>query len=68
MSQIQIQALDAETAMVLPNRAAYDPLICKTCQKKGAARPAPARVIFSDCEKHYKMRIKKLRLTGVYVL
>jgi hypothetical protein len=67
MSQIQMAAVDAGT-VVMHERIGYDPLFCKTCQKKGAVKPAPARVLYSDCEKHYKMRIKKLRLTGVYVI
>lgn len=67
MSQIQMSTLDSKS-IVTVEEARYDPLYCKTCQKKRAARPSPARVIFSDCEKHYKMRIKKLRLTGVYVI
>ena len=66
MSVIQMSALDYENAN--ERLTDYDPLFCKTCQKKGARDPAPARTIFSDCEKHYKMRIKKLRLTGVYVI
>jgi len=48
--------------------ANYDPLFCKSCQRKGVRRPKPARVPYSDCEKHYRMRVKKLRLTGVYVI
>lgn len=66
MSQIQMSALDAKTNVC--SEKSYDPLFCKTCQKKGCVDPLPARVLFSDCEKHYKMRIKKLRLTGVYVI
>jgi len=61
-----MSALEAETHVY--GRKSYDPLFCKTCQKKGCADPELARALFSDCEKHYKMRIKKLRLTGVYVI
>jgi len=65
MSQIQSTALDAKLAF---HTLSYDPLFCKTCQKKGLDDPQPARTLYSDCEKHYRLRIKKLRLTGVYVI
>jgi len=66
MSQIQSTALDAKATFNVAPR--YDPLFCKTCQKKRLDEPQPARTLYSDCEKHYRLRIKKLRLTGVYVI
>ncbi len=66
MSQIQSTALDVRAGFNIASR--YDPLFCKTCQKKGLEDPQPARTLYSDCEKHYRLRIKKLRLTGVYVI
>ena len=65
MSQIQTITLDSKVGV---NSVNYDPLFCKTCQKKGIDEPQPARALYSDCEKHYRLRIKKLRLTGVYVI
>jgi len=67
MSQIQTTIPDVKAGFSLTSTS-YDPLFCKTCQKKGVDDPQPARTLYSDCEKHYRMRIKKLRLTGVYVI
>lgn len=61
MRQIQTSDLNAETT-------AYDPLFCKTCQKRGSADPEPARTLYSDCEMHFSKRITRLRLTGVWVI
>jgi hypothetical protein len=64
MSQIQTSNLGVNGQI----GRKYDPIFCKTCQKKGKEDPLPARALFSDCEKHYRMRIARLRLTGVYVI
>jgi ferredoxin len=65
MSQILSTALDAKVGI---NTVCYDSLFCKTCQKKCLDDPQSARTLYSYCEKHYRLRIKKLRLTGVYVI
>ncbi|HZW54763.1 MAG TPA: hypothetical protein VFF30_00585 [Nitrososphaerales archaeon] len=42
----------------------YDPRLCKTCQKLGYKQPRAARTVYSDCEEHFRARIRRLLLTG----
>jgi hypothetical protein len=42
----------------------YNPVYCKTCQRKQRNVPNIARVKFSDCDEHFQQRMKKLVLIG----
>lgn len=47
----------------------YDPFLCKTCQALKSARPRVARFRFSDCDKHFKRRMKNMiRCGGVFFI
>ncbi len=52
----------------LMSEGSYNPSLCKTCQKLHARRPRKARVMYSDCEKHFQKRVHMLLLTGVKIL
>jgi hypothetical protein len=42
----------------------YDPLLCKTCQVQKRISPNAARVHYSDCDEHFRQRMKRLVLIG----
>ncbi len=45
-----------------------DPDLCKTCQILNKDDPKLPRVRFGDCEEHFKGRVRRLLLTGIYVI
>lgn len=51
-----------------PVEPEYDPAYCKTCQKRGLRYPKLARTLYSDCEEHFRQRVRRLLLTGVYII
>jgi hypothetical protein len=57
-----------ETRQILVTRSRYDPSFCKTCQRIGLAEPRAARVIYSDCEEHFRRRVARLFHSGVRVI
>jgi hypothetical protein len=55
--------------MLRANRRAkkrYDPVLCKTCQAAKRGKPRVARFRYSDCELHFKGRVKNFAHCGVH--
>ena len=42
----------------------YNPVLCKTCQRQHRHPPKVARARYSDCDEHFRQRIKRLVLIG----
>ena len=62
--QIRWRTQEKKSEKKLETGAKYNPVYCKTCQKKERVVPNMARVEFSDCDEHYQQRMKKLVMTG----